>query len=144
MNYLLAIIALAALVLSVSKKQWNLSLVALGLSIAPLLLIADGVGLFYHSLGIALISLLLFFPILILQKPRESKKHSKLILLALIPYILVILLKLFHLQGIALLRWTLLISILTFVYLTIDRRKFDNVWFILLYMAISSGLILTF
>ena len=144
MNYILLVIALVAMVLSITQRKWTVSLIALGLGMGPFLLLFDSTGLFYHAIALVIISLSGMTLYLLLERDSMSAKSLGASILILLPYILICIFKALQLQGIAILRWTLLISILAFIYYTFERRKIDQLWFILLYTSLSAGLILSF
>jgi hypothetical protein len=144
MNYLLALIGFAAVLDALRKKQWINVLIFISYTCSPILLILDNTGLFYHALGLTICSTIGLIILVILNNSSESKRTLGASLLILTPYLLVCLFKMLQLQGIPVLRWTLLITILAFLFLTFERRKFDQFWFIYLFVALSSVLILTF
>lgn len=144
MNYILAVLGLVSLFLSLKKKEWTLALISAALIAAPTLLILDGVGLFYHALGLIICTGIALFLMIFLNRPNESKRTFLASILIVLPYLVVCVFKMFQLQGIPILRWSLLMTIIAFIYLTFERRKLDHLWVIYLFFVLSSVQILLF
>jgi hypothetical protein len=144
MNYVLTAIGLIALIISIGKKQWTASLISLAFTSAPILLFLDNRGLFYHSLGLVLCGTTTFIIHSILSHSTESKRTNRATMLVAFPYLLICVFKMFQFPWIANLKWILLVTILSFLFLTFERRKLDHHWFLCLFIAVSSVTVLLF
>ncbi|NNC84404.1 MAG: hypothetical protein HKN79_12590 [Flavobacteriales bacterium] len=144
MYYVLIVIGLIACVLSVKDRMWTLLVLSLAAALAPLLFILDPSGLFYHALGLMIMVSLGLGALMWLDRAGESKRSRLLIPLTLIPFVTMLIFKLLSLQGIQVVQYSLLITVGAFIYLTIERRRFDGYWFLLLYCSVWSLVIFTF
>lgn len=144
MNYVLIILGIVSTILSLKEKKWGYALISIGLSISPLLILMDNEGLFYHSLGLLLCSTITMLILIYLDQASETKRTIIASSFILIPYVLVCTFKMFKLWGISYLSWSLLLSILSFLYITFERKRLDHLWFLFLFIALSSGLIFYF
>ncbi len=143
MNFVLGLCAFIAFLLAVKNRAWNSMWISLGLILAPMLLLTDPMGLFYHSLALTIIMTSGMISLLCIERSKWSRRSMTSALVILIPYLIVCVMKMFQLQGYSIVRWILLLSIVAFLQNSIDRRKWDQSWFIQLFIALSSAHILT-
>lgn len=134
---ILSLLALIALLLSLRSKEWTISLISFGLLASVQLFRLDPSGLLPHYLSISILSLISLMGIYYLKRDEHAKVLN-LTSLSIGLFVLVLLFKLFHLQGFAVARWLLVPSMLTALYLIVERRKMDARNFIQAYLLASS------
>lgn len=99
-------------------------------------------GLFYHAVALTVISASALIILILIAQNRFSVRQRLAVAAVAIPYILVCSFKVLQLQGVQMVVWSLLLSLIAFIFFTLERRIWDHYWAHLLYIAAASVLIL--
>ena len=98
--------------------------------------------LFYHAVALTVISASALIILILIAQNRFSVRQRLAVAAVAIPYILVCSFKVLQLQGVQMVVWSLLLSLIAFIFFTLERRIWDHYWAHLLYIAAASVLIL--
>lgn len=136
-HILFSLISAAALSMALWKRNWLSSCVCLAYLSSSLFMIVDSSGLKYHSLSLEVLSTFTYVLILYLDRTDWNSKGRIALTILLGPFLLYSVMSLFKLGVLSLVRWILTVSLLSFLFITIDRRKWDQHWLLLLYISLS-------
>lgn len=134
--------SLFALGSALKNRNWISGLIAAGFMASLLFRYLSTTGLFYHAVALTVISACVLTILILITQEQFSPRHRVLAILISVPYVLVCSLKVLQLQGVQSLTWSLLISLLAFIFFTLDRRVWDHYWAHLMYISFASALIL--
>jgi len=131
-----------AIIVAIKVRNWIAVLISLGFLLSALLRLLAPIALFYHSVALLVISTFVLILSILFAAEHVSARQRLLSLLIGLPLILVCSFKVFELQGISELSYGLYLSLAAFLFLTLDRRKWDHYWANLLFVTISALIIL--